>query len=317
MNDRSATRPRLWLRRAVFAAATALLAALLALAALQLAERRLSARPVDGPTLSLFTGSDWDPITTDSPLPRAAVLLIHGLDEPGDIWDDLAPALAEAGHAVIRFDYPNDQPIGRSALALDAALTTMANAGVHRLDLVGHSMGGLVAREVLTRADPDPAPRPAVPTLVMVGTPNAGSPWAPLRPIAEVRDRAQQLVEGAMTFGEAIDLASDGAGEAAHDLLPGSPFLTELNARPHPDGVRLVCIVGRWSPDWANGSLAADALGDGVVPIDSASLPGAHETIEVRGNHRSMLLRMPLMGEPEAVSHILRTLSSRPHSFLR
>ena len=43
------------------------------------------------------------------------VVLIHGLDEPGDIWDDLVPALHTAGFDVWEFRYPNDQGVDRSA----------------------------------------------------------------------------------------------------------------------------------------------------------------------------------------------------------
>ena len=40
----------------------------------------------------------------------------------------------------------------------------------------------------------------------------------------------------------------DGAGEAKVDLLPGSRFLTELNARPQPVGTDMLIIAGMTSP---------------------------------------------------------------------
>ena len=49
------------------------------------------------------------------PVAALSLVLIHGLDEPGDIWDDLAPALTAAGYAVWEYRYPNDQGIDRSA----------------------------------------------------------------------------------------------------------------------------------------------------------------------------------------------------------
>ena len=36
------------------------------------------------------------------------VVLAHGLDEPGNLWADLGPALAENGFNVLEFRYPND-----------------------------------------------------------------------------------------------------------------------------------------------------------------------------------------------------------------
>lgn len=73
------------------------------------------------------------------------VLLAHGLDEPGNLWADLGPALEEQGYRVFEFRYPNDQPIHESTLFLAKQLAALLQAedppdGLH---LVGHSMGGL------------------------------------------------------------------------------------------------------------------------------------------------------------------------------
>jgi hypothetical protein len=46
----------------------------------------------------------WGPLPERTP--ARLVLLVHGMDEPGGIWDDLAPALAAAGHAVARRSTP-------------------------------------------------------------------------------------------------------------------------------------------------------------------------------------------------------------------
>jgi len=80
---------------------------------------------------------------------RPDVVLLHGLDEPGDIWDDLIPVLAEAGWVAWEFRYPNDQ-------AIDASVDFLAEAWLElpadlSVVLVGHSMGGLVARDFVGR----------------------------------------------------------------------------------------------------------------------------------------------------------------------
>lgn len=242
---------------------------------------------------------DGDGWTADAfvPTPRAAVLLVHGLDEPGGIWDALAPRLAESGHAVARFDYPNDQPVGPSADALIAALADLRRSGVKTVRIVGHSMGGLLARDALTRPGTDPWARPAVPLLVTVGTPHAGSAWAGWQPAAEVREQVQRWIESDDRDAARLFVGwHDGRGGAAADLMPGSPLLTDLNARPAPAGTRIVCVVGvlladaAQLPDAIDGlGTRAAALGDGVVSADSAALPGADETLLVRGNHRSIL----------------------------
>lgn len=48
-------------------------------------------------------------------LPKPVVLLIHGLDEPGRVWLNLAPVLDDKGYTVMFMSYPNDQKIRASA----------------------------------------------------------------------------------------------------------------------------------------------------------------------------------------------------------
>lgn len=258
--------------------------------------------------------------------PGRVVLLVHGLDEPGDIWHDLAPALARAGYATYQLEYPNDQPIADSARDLDAALRRLRQAGAERVDLVCHSMGGLAAREALTR-DTLAAPpgRPRIDRLIMVGTPNAGSPLASLRVISEIRERAFRTTEAPdhdARRRQVFDLFADGDGSAARDLTPGSGFLVELNARPAPPGVAVTCIGGRAAPLAGSGAEtllasdrarrvlgpAADQLhaaliglsskaGDGVVSLDSALPDWAPDRVIVDANHRSMLRDVDLMTE--------------------
>jgi len=228
------------------------------------------------------------------------VLLVHGLDEPGDVWEDLTPALAGAGWRPVRFDYPNDQAVERSGALLAAALGELGDAGVARLSIVAHSMGGLVTLDALTRPDAAPG-APAVDRLVTLGTPWGGSPWTGLRWAGELREQIQRLSEGgADGVGELRRFLDDGRGEAAADLAPDSAFLGALLARPRPEGVAITCIRGRLvrPPPGAPADLfaMADTLGDGVVPIASAALPGVDDVVEVGANHRAMVRRLPFTG---------------------
>lgn len=249
-------------------------------------------RPVG---LRWFTDAGW---SATPPLPLAAdqVLLVHGLDEPGGIWDQLAPAVSETGRAVVRFDYPNDQPIADSADALVTALGDLRALGVTRLEIVAHSMGGLVARDTLTRPHPgEPAPPcPDVPLLITLGTPHQGSDWARYQAIAEAREQAQRYLESNDRNWLRLFAASyDGHGEAARDLQPRSAFLRDLNARPWPPSTRVVCVVGVWggeTPDTADHIAdPARRFGDGVVPADSAVMPGADRVVFLSANHRTMV----------------------------
>jgi pimeloyl-ACP methyl ester carboxylesterase len=88
--------------------------------------------------------------------------------------------------------------------------------GVTQVDIVGHSMGGLVGLYYLKRL----GGRHRVRRLILLGSPAAGT-WSAL-------------------FG----LVTVPLGAASRQLLPGSSFLRELQEAPIPAGVDLVTISG-------------------------------------------------------------------------
>ncbi|MFI4897654.1 MAG: esterase/lipase family protein [Phycisphaerales bacterium JB059] len=269
--------------------------------------------------LRVLEGDAW--ARPGASLPEHIVLLVHGLDEPGSIWDQLAPALRDAGYTPVRFDYPNDQAVADSAQRLDAALRRLDALGVGRVSIVAHSMGGLVSRDALTRpsllerADP---PRAPVDRLITLGTPHAGSPWAGWRWAAELREQAERLMgEPLLEAEDLYRFSFDGEGEAGADLRPGSPFLTDLNARPNPENVAITCIVGTLitPPPGASAELnrLALTLGDGVVPVPSAQLEGCDDIVFLRANHRGMVRSLPFNSgnaAPPAIRVVLDRLGS-------
>jgi pimeloyl-ACP methyl ester carboxylesterase len=87
--------------------------------------------------------------------------------------------------------------------------------GFRYADVVGHSMGGLVATYTLKRLDPERRIR----RVITLGTPHRGTPIA----------LAGALVLGA--FSRAI-----------WQMLPGSSFLRELEALPVPSGSELIAV---------------------------------------------------------------------------
>jgi pimeloyl-ACP methyl ester carboxylesterase len=299
----------------------------------------------------------WRAVESDESkqTPQRLVLLLHGLDEPGQIFNDLAPALAQAGYAVARFDYPNDQSPAVSADLLGESLAALGARGTQHVDLVAHSMGGLVARDALTRdtiyngdgsVDIANDSLPKVDRLILVGTPNLGSPWARLRAIGEIREQIVRYREsGSYDPRQLLTFLSDGLGDAGEDLLPGSDFLAELNARPLPQNVEITTIIGEIAtaegPElaWVHESKVLrkllgnrrmaelvdsidellTELGDGVVTARSARLEGVDDAPMVAASHRGMLLaigaeksmREALTGEvqpPPAIEIILERL---------
>jgi pimeloyl-ACP methyl ester carboxylesterase len=255
----------------------------------------------------------------DAKLPGHVIVLIHGLDEPGWCWDTIAPALVKAGHTVCEFRYPNDQAIAKSTKLFAAHLVKLRAAGAKEATILAHSMGSLVSRDVLTNESyyagkgDGGGTYPAVRRLIMIGPPNHGSALAELQVLGEVREQVVRLFSG---DGHLFGAFFDGAGEAKEDLLPGSPFLKALNARPLPAGVKMTILASQvspvsgktieamraklrekvpegaaWGPDQI-GALAAslaDGVGDGAVPVASTRLDGVTDHVMVQGNHTSML----------------------------
>ena len=249
---------------------------------------------------------------------RTSVVLIHGLDDPGQVWQNLAPALVKESFNVWLMHYPNDQPVVESAELFFEALQGLKQQGIDRIFIVAHSMGGLVSREMLTNPQikynlsEKNRQLPAVTALIMVGTPNHGSQLARLRIFTEMRDQLARLTSGEINWLGSI---IDGAGEAKIDLLPGSRFLNKLNARPHPKDTDMLIIAGitspwkendidRWVYDlrqkapadhqkWVdtlgeNMVAMTHGLGDGLVTVESTQLEGVpHRTVD--GTHLSMI----------------------------
>ena len=284
----------------------------------------------------------------DQPIPARMVLLVHGLDDPGWIWKDLAPTLVETGFVVATMTYPNDGPIALSADLFAESLRSLRMLGVERVDVIAHSMGGLVTRDVLTRDvhyDGDArgdGELPAIERLIMCGTPNGGSQFARVRVIGEVREHITRALGGrGHLFGGRVD----GNGDAGRDLIPGSDFLRDLNARPPADHVAHTIIAARIVPvtgdhvDRLRGEDGEDVedagwwrrrwrairigtaklverlvtgMGDGLVTLDSAGLEGIEDVVEVEGNHASLLSRVAPFGtkDPPAIPIILDRLGS-------
>jgi pimeloyl-ACP methyl ester carboxylesterase len=266
-----------------------------------------------------------------------SIVLIHGLDDPGLVWMNLAPALTDIGRDTWELRYPNDQQIVDSTWFLFEELKRLKTIGVSEVAIVSHSMGGLVSRELLTSPLIDYSGEsrkgevPRVVQLIMVGPPNHGSEIARFRLFGELREQFVNMMENR---GHILRGFLDGAGEAKIDLLPDSEFLQTLNQRPHPEDVEMLIIAGVVSP-WGeedikhymeamenNGqadSLASflysvsDGLGDGLVTVESTRLEGIDHLI-VPGTHLSMIRNILVDSDriPPSIPVILQHLEPSP-----
>jgi pimeloyl-ACP methyl ester carboxylesterase len=204
-----------------------------------------------------------------SPTSGPPVLVIHGYLATKGSLHLLEQQLAKRGHVVMSFRFG---PINLGDIRDSAGLVArkvesiVAQTGVSHVDIVGHSMGGLVALHYVKRL----GGRHRVRRLVLLGTPAQGT-WSAL-------------------FG----LITAPLGLASLQLLPGSPFLKELAETPLPKGVDVVSIGAL--RDWL-APVATTAL-EGVRQV---ALPTSHSGLlvdEAVADRVSDLLREPMPGEP-------------------
>ncbi|MFB7942890.1 esterase/lipase family protein [Streptomyces sp. NPDC056049] len=107
------------------------------------------------------------------------VVLLHGFVDNRSVFLLLRRTLARHGRTHVEsFDYsPLTCDLRTAAEALGRRIDAIRErTGRAEVDLVGHSLGGLIARYYVQRLDGDARVR----TLVMLGTPHAGTTIAPL-----------------------------------------------------------------------------------------------------------------------------------------
>jgi pimeloyl-ACP methyl ester carboxylesterase len=170
----------------------------------------------------------------------------HRINAGGDAFPS---PLARHYDLILAFDYENlNTPIEQTAGELKKRLEAVGLGAWHgkELDIVAHSMGGLVSRWMIERE----GGAPIVDHLVMLGTPNGGSPWPSVQKWATV---ALGLGLNAMTavvwpvkvLGWMVQ-AVERIDEALDQMEPGSAFLTSLAQSGDP-GVPYTVLAGNTS----------------------------------------------------------------------
>jgi pimeloyl-ACP methyl ester carboxylesterase len=227
--------------------------------------------------------------------PRVAVLL-HGLSESEEAFargrDQLgrtyADTLAELGWTPVFLRANTGLAVRENGVALAALLQRLVDewpAGVERVALLGHSMGGLILRAACAVATAGERPWTSrVTNLVTLGTPHLGAPLA-----GGVGSGARALARLPETaaFGRILDQRSVGV----HDLVEG--LADEVPPLPHAR-YHLVSATLSRSPRHPVGRF----LGDLLVRQPSAYgrsrrhpglFPGADELHLPRAGHFDLL----------------------------
>ena len=177
------------------------------------------------------------------------VLLIHGYMADASVWNKWVDLLKEDGIVAysITFEQSDDKcgSAAQHAKELSEIIRQIKDeTGQNKVNIVGHSKGGLDARVYLANNTKDVA------NLVMIGTPNAGSP---------------------------IAQSSEVCTPAVYDLRPGAPA-TEVKMNPN---TKYYTIAGEWDPKSGNcqltpflpieqsGFFSLSKPNDGMVPLSS------------------------------------------------
>lgn len=175
----------------------------------------------NGPRMAFWWWRLHDPQSAPAAVP---ILLLHGVLCNGGVWRAWIPRLAARGLGPV-YTLSYGPPLAsielfaeQTAAKIDAIL---AATGARQVALVGHSMGGLVARAYLRRHG-----GAKVRCLLTLGTPHHGSMHAWLFP-----------------------------GTCLAQMRPGSAWLAELNDDPHRAAP--VPVVAVWS--WHDSMVAPQA----------------------------------------------------------
>jgi uncharacterized alpha/beta hydrolase family protein len=175
------------------------------------------------------------------------VLLIHGYAEDAAIWKKWEDLLKKDGIQFFTITFKDsDDKCGSAeqhAKELEKRVQDVKQqSGAQKINIVGHSKGGLDARVFLDITDTKD-----VANLIMIGTPNAGSPAAE---------------------------TNDACAPAIFDLRPGA---NATKAETNPN-TKYYTIAGDWLPA-AQGNLAIPGHDDGLVPVESVESQGYFQSL--------------------------------------
>lgn len=177
-------------------------------------------------------------------------------------WSDDAPTLGDRARAdgwtPVYVRYPSSQTLadnGRELAELLRRTTDLWPVDVEEVAIVGHSMGGLVARHAVhTARGDDHAWLDRCRHLVCLGTPHGGSPVARG---AAAAARALGAVPETRGIGDIIELRSPGIRDLEHtDPVPAVPGV---------DVHAVVAVLGR-----GTGRVCTEVVGDLLVTASSA-----------------------------------------------
>lgn len=231
-----------------------------------------------------------------------AIVFVHGLCLHPGHWNANDPSsmparVAAGGRRTVLFaHYNTGRSIAANGADLSAALERLVEARSNDIDqlvLIGHSMGGLVARSAEhegLRTDAGWSRR--LSRIVTLGSPHQG---APLERMGHMLEQLLGLSRYTLPFGRIGASRSAGITDLRHGRIR-----TESEDAPIPSRATLHLVAGSRS---SVGSRAE--RGDGLVPIASAL--GAHCWDDSNRIDRLRIHEcghLALMHHPEVIDHV-------------
>ena len=188
------------------------------------------------------------------------VVVLHGLKMSPRHLSFMARSLEKEGYDVYNIGYDSDAETIEN-IARNQVRSQMPQTCEGRLHFVGHSMGGIIIRELLKQDTPGNIGR-----IVMLGTPNQGS----------------EMVDFLMETPVISTIFDLMFGPAAEELrTKNNTYLEELPAPVVQTGI----IAGDNYIEPIGGMFVLPAPNDGKVSVKSAKLPTMTDFVLLHDSH--------------------------------
>ena len=250
--------------------------------------------------------------------PRLLVL-VHGLCMNDLQWTrdghDHGAMLAEAfGYTPLYLHYNTGRSIAQNGRCFAELLETLRAqwpTSVDEITLIGHSMGGLLARSACHYAAAHGHDwTVSLRNLICMGSPHHGAPL-------ERGGRWVDLVLGATPFAAPLARVGKLRSAGITDLRHGHALSAHSRHRPLPLPARVRCYAMAATTGLRRGDLKDRLIGDGLVPVASAL--GHHpDPDRVIGFAKSRqwigygMNHLDLLSHPDVADRLLRWLARRP-----
>lgn len=299
----------------------------------------LFGRSVEGTRFGITISAPWDP-------DKIPLVMVHGLASSAEVWRQLTNDLLGSEelrnrYQIIHYTYPTTEPVLAAALRFRTELSAFLDQVGYdpdvspKLVVVGHSMGGLLAktlvvdsgREIWDRTftvDPERLqasadvrarfedalilePWPTVGRVIFLGVPHRGSDaadgllgWVGKQLIHIPSEFVELLQAGVRADASQVqetvrDWFRQGTVTSVQSLSPNYPAMQGLAALPIVPGVPYHSLIGDVTKD------DRGRPSDGYVTVESARLEGAESELVLPIEHEAF-------DRAEALNEVYRIL---------